>query len=170
MDLLAVYQVNMPNDDDDESTTELDENNSLLNEIGTAGEVNIPSLTELVSVLKGNAINEEREFDKNESEFEKYTRDHSDDSALLSGTDKMETAKAAKQLRNLLSASTLGEMIEFVSRGMKLLNLKGRETGSVTKDQKFKSISESWFTIGTKMVTMWMDGHILNETHLLESN
>jgi hypothetical protein len=40
----------------------------------------------------------------------------------------------------------LGEMIEFVSRGMKLLNLKERETGSVAKDQKFKSISGHWFT------------------------
>ena len=58
----------------------------------------------------------------------------------------METANAAKQLCNLLSASMLGEMIEFVSRGMKLLNLKGRETGSMAKDQKFKSISEHWFT------------------------
>ena len=132
MDLLAVYQVSMPGDNDDEPTTELDENNSRLNEIGTSGEVNIPSLTELVSVLQGNAINEEHEFDKNESEFEKCTREHSDDSALLSGTDEMETAKAAKQLCDLLSASMLGEMIEFVSRGVELLNLKGRETGSVT--------------------------------------
>ena len=45
----------MTNDNNNEPTTELDENNSILNEIGTAGKVNIPILTELVSVLQGNA-------------------------------------------------------------------------------------------------------------------
>ena len=54
MDLFVVYQVSMPDDNNNEPTTELDENNSLLNEIGTAGKVNIPALTELVSVLQDN--------------------------------------------------------------------------------------------------------------------
>jgi hypothetical protein len=39
----------------------------------------------------------------------------------------------------------MGEMIEAVARRMKHPSLKWRETGSVTKDQKFNSISEHWF-------------------------
>jgi hypothetical protein len=37
-------------------------------------------------------------------------------------------------------------MLEAARNGMQLLHLKRREVGSVTKDQKFKSISERWFT------------------------
>ena len=53
---------------------------------------------------------------------------HSDESVLLSGTDEIETANAEKQLHTLLSASTMGEMIEVVARGMKHLSFKARET------------------------------------------
>ena len=70
---------------------------------------------------------------------------HSDESVLLSGTDEIEIANAEKQLHTLLSASTMGEMIEAVSRGIKHRSLKVRETCSVAKDQKFKSISRCWF-------------------------
>ena len=71
---------------------------------------------------------------------------HSDESVVLSGTDERETVNGAKQLCTLLSVSIVGEMIEVVARGMKHLHLKGRETCSVTKDQKIKSICESWCT------------------------
>ena len=62
----------------------------------------------------------------------------------------------------------MGEMIEAVARGMKHLSLKGRETGSVTKDQKFKSISERWFmkTKERHRDDVSVDGsNSLNETH-----
>ena len=49
----------------------------------------------------------------------------------------MNTGEATKQFCNLLSASMLGGMIESVSRGMKLLDFKGRESHSMTKDQQF---------------------------------
>jgi hypothetical protein len=144
--LLAVYQANMPHDIDDGPTAEPEENITPSNEVGIAGAVNIPSLTELVGILQDNATSDENLGDYNELQFEEATSQNNDDQALLSGADEIDTTEAAKQLRNLFSASALGDMLESVARGMALLSLKGRESGSVTKDQKFKSISERWFT------------------------
>lgn len=59
---------------------------------------------------------------------------------------ELDTAEASIQLYNLLSASLIGQMIEAVRQGMHFLNLKRRGMGSVTKDNKFKSLSECWFT------------------------
>ena len=61
-DLLRVYQASMPNDDDNNAKpimTEPEETDSLSDETASCEQVNIPSLTELVSVLQGNTANEE---------------------------------------------------------------------------------------------------------------
>jgi len=42
-------------------------------------------------------------------------------------------------------------MLDIATMGMQLMHSKRREVGSVTKDQKFKSISERWF-IKTKEI------------------
>ena len=61
-------------------------------------------------MLQGSTANEEIMYDNITSEFEGVAgaasaTQISDESALLSGTDEIETANAAKQPRTLLSAS-----------------------------------------------------------------
>ena len=68
--LLAVYQANMPHDIDDGPTAEPEENITPSNEVGIAGAVNIPSLTELVGILQDNATSDENLGDYNELQFE----------------------------------------------------------------------------------------------------
>jgi hypothetical protein len=58
--------------------------------------------------------------------------DNHDDTALLSGHNEQDTTDASKRLCNLLSASTMGQMLEAARNGMQLLHSKRREVGSVT--------------------------------------
>ena len=145
-DLLAVYEANIPHDNDELLMSISPEADEVDNHMGKEYDngVNIPSLNELVEVLDETNEKEANDLEGSKSELE--AGDNHDDTALLSGNNEQDTTDASKQLRKLLSASTMGQMLEAARNGMQLLHLKRREVGSVTKDQKFKSISERWFT------------------------
>ena len=79
--------------------------------------------------------------DDNGSELKQAANDDS----ILFGNDDNGSTEAAKQFRNMLLAPTMQDILEATSEGMQILQMKSREEGSITKDQKFKSLSERWF-------------------------
>ena len=144
IDLLQVYQANLPPDINDEPLMDVSPEADAFDNQDNG--VRIPSLNELVQVLHDDNVSEGNGLEDGGSEMDLERVENYDETDLLSGNDELDTTGASRQLRNLLSASTMGQMLDIATRGIQLLHLKNREVGSVTKDQKFKSISERWFT------------------------
>lgn len=147
-DLLEVYLSKIPRDGDMEVDEE-DATPATSSSSNSSGGVDMSSLQELLSEV------DEREKpvnvdDETDGESDDDDDDVVDSDAILFAEDgEKGSTTAARKFRALLLSSSMDDLVMASKEGMKCLQMKPKEMGSTTGDQKFQSLTGRWYTKST---------------------